>query len=62
MEHIKHWGMHAVLLVCLANNWPWPDHSNIASYEPDDAYSARVGASRPDSKHLQQCKALLQYK
>ena len=23
-----------VVLVCLANNWPWPDHSNIASYGP----------------------------
>ena len=34
---IKHWEMHqcgAIVLVCLANNWPWPDHSNIASFGP----------------------------
>ena len=36
IEHIKHWGMH--VLVCLANNWPWLDHSNIASYGPVGAY------------------------
>ena len=24
-----------IVLVCLVNNWPWPDHSNIASYGPE---------------------------